>query len=216
LAKYKIYQDYVIRDGRLVGEFEEMYRDFDDPWEQSTREKSRTEKLISIFLCKKYGFSNILEMGCGLGHFSNEILEHGINVTGVDISQTAISKASETYPKCSFICGDVLDFEIYERTRPDCIIFSEVTWYILEKLDTFLSWYNKASRVNFRPYLLHLLTLYPDGVQQYGREFFTDLQGILKYFRLSYEEYGQITSKDLSWCSRSYFLGRAKIEVTST
>lgn len=33
--KYQRYQDYVIRDGRLVGEFEEMYRDFDDPWGQS-------------------------------------------------------------------------------------------------------------------------------------------------------------------------------------
>ena len=31
LTKYSRYQDYVIKNGRLVGEFDEMYRDFDDP-----------------------------------------------------------------------------------------------------------------------------------------------------------------------------------------
>lgn len=29
------YQDYVIKDGRFVGRFDEMYRHFDDPWHQS-------------------------------------------------------------------------------------------------------------------------------------------------------------------------------------
>ena len=28
MPKYERYQDYVIRDGRLIGEFEQMYRDF--------------------------------------------------------------------------------------------------------------------------------------------------------------------------------------------
>lgn len=29
------YQDYVIRDGKFVGKFEEMYQKFDDPWHQN-------------------------------------------------------------------------------------------------------------------------------------------------------------------------------------
>ncbi len=33
MKKYSKYQDYVIKDGELVGEFEKMYQDFDDPWE---------------------------------------------------------------------------------------------------------------------------------------------------------------------------------------
>ena len=28
------YQDYVIRDGKFVGKFEEMYQKFDNPWHQ--------------------------------------------------------------------------------------------------------------------------------------------------------------------------------------
>ena len=40
MTKYSRYQDYVIKDGVIIGEFEEMYQDFNDPWEQTTKEKS--------------------------------------------------------------------------------------------------------------------------------------------------------------------------------
>ena len=29
------YQDLVIKDGKFVGEFEKMYQEFDDPWNQT-------------------------------------------------------------------------------------------------------------------------------------------------------------------------------------
>ena len=29
------YQDFVIRDGKLVGDFEGLYKNFEDPWHQS-------------------------------------------------------------------------------------------------------------------------------------------------------------------------------------
>ena len=54
MTKYGCYQDYVIKDGRLIGEFEGMYQDFDDPWEQTTREKYALEKLIGLELLSKY------------------------------------------------------------------------------------------------------------------------------------------------------------------
>ncbi len=28
------YQDYVIKDGKFIGRFEEMYQKFEDPWNQ--------------------------------------------------------------------------------------------------------------------------------------------------------------------------------------
>ena len=30
----KRYQDYVIKDGKFIGKFEEMYQKFEDPWHQ--------------------------------------------------------------------------------------------------------------------------------------------------------------------------------------
>ena len=49
-VKYEKYTDYVIRNGRLVGEFEEMYRDFADPWQQTTRERFSSEKAVALSL----------------------------------------------------------------------------------------------------------------------------------------------------------------------
>ena len=46
MKKYQRYQDYVIKDGKFVGEFEQMYKDFDDPWEQSALEQHASEKLF--------------------------------------------------------------------------------------------------------------------------------------------------------------------------
>lgn len=51
--KHGRYQDYVIKDGRLVGEFEEMYRDHADPWLQSTREAFSTEKAAALNLLQR-------------------------------------------------------------------------------------------------------------------------------------------------------------------
>lgn len=61
------YQDYVIRDGKFIGKFEEMYQKFDDPWEQIAcvgDSYSRHATSLSINSMKLH---NILEIGCGLG-----------------------------------------------------------------------------------------------------------------------------------------------------
>ena len=34
MPKYTRYQGYVIKEGKLVAEFEAMYQDFGDPWKQ--------------------------------------------------------------------------------------------------------------------------------------------------------------------------------------
>ena len=39
------YQDFVIKDGKFVGEFEKMYQQFEDPWDQT--KKGYVENSIS-------------------------------------------------------------------------------------------------------------------------------------------------------------------------
>ena len=46
MTRYERYQDYVIKDGKLVGEFESMYQDFDNPWDQSFREDAVLSKSV--------------------------------------------------------------------------------------------------------------------------------------------------------------------------
>jgi len=170
--KYPKYQDYVIKDGKLVGEFEEMYQDYDDPWEQTTREELRSEKIIAIHLLKRIAAKKVIELGCGLGCYTEMIRRSGIEVLGIDISETAIKKAKQMHPNCKFQVADILDFHIYRDYKPDAIIMAEITWYVLDKLDSFIG-FLKTEMPNV--YLVHLLATYPPGVQKYGLAKFTNL-----------------------------------------
>ena len=204
-TKHTRYQDYVIKDGRFVGEFDEMYRDFDDPWDQSVREQWASEKAVTLNLVRKIQCRRVLELGCGLGHFTQQIRNLGVEVLGVDISPTAIAKARIKHPECNFAVGDVLDYSIYENFKPDVVIMAEITWYVLDKLDAFIGYFKSSLR---HAYLIHLLNTYPAGVQQYGKDKFTNLTQIMAYFGANYLEYGELCSADFAGCKRTYFLAK--------
>ncbi len=59
----------------------------------------------------------------------------------------------------------------------------EITWYVLDYLDEFILFLKKELPDTF-------LMTYEPGVQKYGSNYFTDLNGILKYFKMYYLEYG--------------------------
>ena len=203
--KYSRYQDYVIKDGKFVGEFEEMYQDFDDPWEQTTREEWASEKAVALNLIQKLNVKKVIELGCGLGHYTNKIYNFGVDVLGIDVSETAIGKAKYSYPDCNFYVGDILDFSIYKKYQPEIIVMAEITWYVLDKLDEFIA-FLKLYLPN--TYLIHLLTTYPEGVQQYGKDKFTNLQQIMSYFGMKYLEWGEISYPEMEGCKRTYFIGK--------
>jgi len=197
-------QDYIIKDGVFIGAFEELYRDIEDPWDQSTIEAHRSEKAIALKLIEQLGVKRVLELGCGLGYFTRQIAALGVDVLGLDISETAIARARSMHPGCRFQVGDILDGEVYRRFEPELIVMAEVTWYVLPKLDTFLELCRRALP---QSYLLHLLHTYPPGVQQYGRDKFTNLDEIRAYFGMSYLEWGEVCSVDIEG-TRTYFLAR--------
>jgi len=201
--KYPRYQDYVIKDGKLVGEFEKMYQDYDDPWKQTTREEWASEKAVALNLIEKLKVRRVIELGCGLGHFTNKIAQTGVEVLGIDISETAIRKAKNSFPNCQFRTADVFEYSIYREFNPDLIIMAEITWYILDKLDAFITFIkNEMPQI----YLIHLLTTYPEGIQKYGRDKFTNLQKIMSYFGANYLEWGEINYPEMNSCKRTYFL----------
>lgn len=207
MPKHSRYQDYVIADGKLVGDFEAMYRDHADPWEQSTRETWASEKAVAINLLARLASDHdarkVVELGCGLGHFSARVSRLGLDVAGVDISPTAVEKARKAYPHVHFVAADIADHDVIKALRPDVIVMAEITWYVLEKLRPFLD-FMKAYLPDC--YVLHLLNFYPTGEQRYGRDYFTDLPSCLEWFGLGYMESGQVHRPD--GMTRSWFLGR--------
>jgi SAM-dependent methyltransferase len=203
-SKYQRYQDYVIRDGSLVGEFEEMYRDFDDPWEQSTREAFSSEKTVCVNLIAATNRRRVIEIGCGFGQLTNKIRSTGAEVLGIDISATAVAKATRRHPSCSFAVADISDRDLFRRFRPDCIVMAEVTWYVLDKLDEFLAFLKREMPDTL---LIHLLMTYREGVQQYGRDKFTKQSEIMDYFGMHYLEWGSVSNPSMDGGQRTYFAG---------
>ena len=208
--KYDRYQDYVIKDGKFVGDFDEMYRDFDDPWEQTHRERWKTEKSVALSwleMLKDTEFSGsemaVADLGCGLGHFTAKIAERADRVIGIDVSDAAVTKARANYPAVSFATGDILSFDILREFRPSVIVMAEITWYVLPMLERFLEFLRSEMK---GAYVIHLLNTYPEGVQKYGSEFFTNLREIKEYFGLRYLESGEVEYS--SGDKRTYFLGR--------
>lgn len=205
------YQDFVIKNGSLIGKFEEMYQAFDDPWDQSKREKFALEKQIALQLIKNNSHKNPIEIGCGHGHFTNEIQKVTGKATGIDISNSAIQKARSIYPHCKFECADISDISLIQTINPDCIMMVEISWYVLEKLEKFkkdVSYSFSKKGVGF----FHSLMTYKPGQQQYGKDFFTCNNEIINYFSdiIEVSDFGEIGHKDYDGGKRTFFYGKIK------
>ena len=191
------YQDLVIKDGKLIGDWEGLYSTFEDPWEQSknylnARRRIAINKIAE--LNSKYVGLKVLEVGCGFGFMTEELRKMGIESCGTDISPTAIKKARQLHPLNRFEVSEYNNFWIYKSFNPDVVIMSELTWYILDSLDKYILDLKKYSATRSRStFLVHLLATYKAGVQNFGSHKFTNQEEILKYFDCKYLETGFIT-----------------------
>lgn len=192
-AKYERYQDYVIKNGRLIGEFEDMYKDFADPWKQSTRERFASEKAVALNLLQglkaTFGSSRVVELGCGFGMFTASAAELGFEAIGLDVSETAVKKGKERYPGVDLRQADFADFDLLRELAPDVIILAEITWYVLDHLVAFKQFCRDELPDTM---LVHLLMTYPPGEQKYGADFFTNLTEIKNFFEMHYLESGEV------------------------
>ena len=196
--------DYIFGDDGLVGDFNGLYRDFEDPWEQtSVFDSGDSRRSLALNYCEKVssefedrGSVKILEIGCGFGHLTEGLRVAGFSSVGVDISSEAIKKACAKHPESVFFEREISDVLLLEEFEPDIIIMSEVTWYVLNNLHGFMGRLAEFADSRARPtWVIHLLSMYPPDIQKYGREFFTDLNGVLEYFNLDYIEAGYVAPR---------------------
>jgi len=100
------YHAYVfdVQGRRMVGNFEQMYRDEDNGGFDSWRERDLRplRKTIALQLLSQYNFGSILEVGCGKGTLTHFLKRKNNRVLAVDISETAIVKARASYPDIDF------------------------------------------------------------------------------------------------------------------
>lgn len=170
------YHDYVIKDGKFIGRFEEMYKKCQDPWTQS-QQPNKYARSAGIIHLQNYNIKTLLECGSGLGYYAQWIYkETGIISKSVDISKNAIEKAQKLFPHLDFEVADISkDLPKYKEV--DCVMFAEIIWYILPDLQNIL----EVLKEYFTDKYLIINQVFYKGTQKYGTEYFTNLQELVEY-----------------------------------
>lgn len=129
----------------FVGDFEGLYQNDADPWNQAAQSEDSEYYLSSRMRIsreiKAHRPTTVLEIGTGLGYALDFFAKKWpASYTGVDISPTAINKAKTLFPNYTFNVGDICKRFSPSKvgTKFDCIILNQLLWYVLDDLDTVL------------------------------------------------------------------------------
>ncbi len=188
------YRDYVIKNGKLVGEFDKMYQNSQEvPWHQDkTAFTLFTEIDLSIikYYNKGYKFQNICEIGCGYGYITNRLKNEIFvgkksKVSGFDVSSTAIEKASKLFPNIKFIAVDMLNDNLKNYNEAfDFLYIKDVLWYVVDKIDIFKDNLDKILSKNGYIYIMNAV---PDLESFFGQDTFPNTFSIIDYFSKFFE-----------------------------
>lgn len=135
------YHDYVFRGGKLVGDFDGMYRHSRTiPWDQDRRCDHWYAEIGMLMLREHAPYASILEVGCGLGYFSRKLagLSAG-RIEAFDISPEAVRRARELHSGIDFRVGDAADPAGDPAPNYDLVVVRELFWYVVPRLDAVLA-----------------------------------------------------------------------------
>jgi len=165
----------------FVGDFEGMYRDVPDPWGCESEADSLNNIIFLEMLFDKQRYDSILDIGCGLGHFTERLYRRngGGRVCGSDISETAVDKARLRYPRLDFRIMNVLREGIPERYG--LVVLSEVLWYVLDDLAGVFGRIKDALAADG---CLGIKQYFPDD-QRFGRDVLPGVPGFENFIRES-------------------------------
>ena len=140
------YHDYVFRDGKLVAEFEDMYRYSEGvPWNQD-KQSEWIDVRLTIDLLRDIGpFEEIHDLGCGLGYYlaamHKQVGAKECRGFGYDISETACQKARLSYPEFDFQTIDMTiaseQTSLSANSRAEnrrLFVIRGTLWYVFPKL----------------------------------------------------------------------------------
>jgi len=140
------YHDYVFKDGRLLGQFDQMYQNSKEvPWHQDmTAKKVIVDLDIAIIkhFMPLFNMKSLCDIGCGLGYVTARLYDHfsplvnDLKITGVDVSKEAVKQARKLQPHIDFLHLD-LSCNKPDHLKFDFIYMKDVLWYITDNIDEF-------------------------------------------------------------------------------
>lgn len=160
-----------------------MYRDFEDPW-LCQRRNDLIERQVVLQMLRDRHYSRILDVGCGLGGFTESLRKAtgAAFVCGLDVSPTAITKASARYAGCQFGVADIRRASIpfVDEGPYDLVMLQEVIWYILPELAEVVGKIRRAMTENG---ILFVEQCFP-AEQRFGKEFLQSADELLSKYLL--------------------------------
>ena len=179
----KDYHDYVIKDGKLIGAFEEMYQKIDDPWNPGDATDIQYD--LTLCLIDRYRIGgSILDIGCGLGAFTARLMRRlplGSHILALDIAPTAIKKAEQKYGNLG-IDFQVMDIREGYRSingKFDLIVMAGLVWYILPEFCAIVKYLGKEKLKDIGYLLVTNHPVYKPRVQKYGNEVIANIEDLL-------------------------------------
>ena len=180
-----IFKTLASGDFEFAPNFEELYKFTDDPWQQSAKEgemshyyKWSRERLLKRLDPEKNGI--ILEVGCGLGYLTKLISDRFPSAIchGIDISQTAVDKASKLFPGLTFSQGDICSKKFDLSCKYDFILISQILWYIIDSFPIVLKNCNQFLKKDGK---LIINQAFLKSPQRYARERIDGFFGLEQY-----------------------------------
>ena len=146
--------DYIFRNTRsgfkFTGDFESFYLNENDPWEQSASQNEgknnemanfyeiSRQKLIDFLGSHINNNDSICECGCGTGYVTKSLLTKFPNqeISGCDISKTAIEKATQNFQNIDFFQHDILSGPLPQKYN--VLILSNILWYVIHDFENLI------------------------------------------------------------------------------
>jgi len=185
-ASAKDYHQYVFKDGKFIGAFEEMYQDVDDPWHHGDATAIHYDlALLLLKRCANLNKGSVLDLGCGKGAFTARLKVSfpSARIIGVDIAPTAIRKAKKKYHHLGieFKAFDVREYpSMADKIGRDfeLVVMSDLMWYVLPEFENIVGHLGKIVRKG--GWLLIDQTFYEPDKQKYGCEIVSCVEDMLK------------------------------------
>ena len=88
----------------------------------------RGDKILGYLRSLPLERPTILDMGCGMGWFANQLAQFG-PTTGIDLCDDAIAQAKSKFPQVTFMAGNVFEMELPEQ-HFDVVVSQEVIAHV--------------------------------------------------------------------------------------
>jgi SAM-dependent methyltransferase len=194
------YQDYVFRDGRFVGAFDDMYRHSSEvPWHQDQTVNAIFSDL-AVAILRHYRVTSLLEVGCGLGYMADRFrreIPSLRRVAAMDVSPTAIESAAAMFSGIEFAAGTLDDAPIDGRF--DVVVSKDVLWYVLDRLDAFVA---QMARRSTR--FIYIGQSFPESRPFVGDDILPDAAALLDRLRQSGSLIHSAVERDAAYSDREY------------